>query len=61
MNVELFFTLFGMSTVVSPAVLLLVVGVPALLGRSLSEPRDGRLGPGRGDCGTHELGSPFSR
>ncbi len=37
MNVELFFTLFGMSTVVSPAVLLLVVGVPALLGRSLSE------------------------
>jgi NAD(P)H-quinone oxidoreductase subunit 5 len=37
MNYEMWFTLFGISTVVSPTFLLIVVGVPALLGRPLSE------------------------
>jgi len=37
MNYDALFTLFGISTVVSPAVLLAVVGLPGLVGRPLSE------------------------
>jgi NAD(P)H-quinone oxidoreductase subunit 5 len=37
MNYDAFFSLFGISTVVSPMILLAVVSLPALVGRPLSE------------------------
>jgi len=37
MNYDALFTLFGISTVISPVLLLAVVGLPGLLGRPLSE------------------------
>ena len=37
MELELFYQIFGIATVASPLLLLVVLGAPALVGRKLSE------------------------